>query len=150
MISKHFWLWRPSLDQNIAAIVYEHQILSHHEGNGGSDSRDRGEAVVCGQVRGGLAVFIPYPVHDVKLTAESLDGTANLQQLEPQGIVYGQTGRHSVGEVWQKPDRRERKRWKEGRKEGTKKTNRQSYVRMCVRVCNPSVIHWTEADLRRS
>ena len=22
--SKHFWLWRPCLDQNIAAIMYEH------------------------------------------------------------------------------------------------------------------------------
>lgn len=47
----------------------------------------------------GLTVTSPYPVHDVQLTAESLDGTANLQELEPQSIIYGQTGRHSVGEV---------------------------------------------------
>lgn len=47
----------------------------------------------------GLVVTFPYPVHDVQLTAKSLDGTADLQQLEPQSVVYGQTGRHSVGEV---------------------------------------------------
>lgn len=57
--------------------------------------------------RAGLVVSSPYPVHDVQLTAKSLDGTADLQQLEPQSVVNGQTGRHSVGEVWQKPDRRE-------------------------------------------
>ena len=40
-----------------------------------------------------------YPVHDVQLTAQSLDGAADLQQLQPQSVVDGQTRRHSVGEV---------------------------------------------------
>lgn len=44
-------------------------------------------------------VSFPHPVHDVQLTAESLDGAANLQQLQSQRVVYGQAGRHPVGEV---------------------------------------------------
>lgn len=70
----------------------------------------------------------PYPVHDVQLTAEPLDGAANLQQLQSQSIVYGQAGRHSVGEVWQEPYRgvRGREEWEPREKGG-----------------------WAEADLRR-
>lgn len=54
-----------------------------------------------GEMKAATSVIMtfPYPVHDVQLTAKSLDGTANLQQLEPQSVVYGQTGRHSVGEI---------------------------------------------------
>lgn len=39
-----------------------------------------------------------------------------------------------------------------GRKERKHKehTNKGTYVCMCVCVCDPSVIHWIEADLRRS
>lgn len=44
-------------------------------------------------------VTLAYPVHDVQLAAESLDGAANLEQLEPQSVIYGQTGSHPVGEV---------------------------------------------------
>lgn len=86
-------------------VKYEHQrgknrhILSHHEGKDGGDCRDRGERLRWLGGAEGLVVAFPYPVHDVQLTAESLDGTADLQQLEPQSVVYGQTGRHPVGEV---------------------------------------------------
>lgn len=33
-------------------------------------------------------VMFAYPVHDVQLTAKSLNGAANLQQLEPQSVIY--------------------------------------------------------------
>lgn len=48
--------------------------------------------------QGGLGSF-PHPVHDVQLTAESLDGTADLQQLQSQSVINGQTSSHPVGEV---------------------------------------------------
>lgn len=74
-------------------------ILSHREGKDGGDCRDRGERLRRLGREKGLVVAFPYPVHDVQLTAESLDGTANLQQLQPQSVIYGQAGRHPVGEV---------------------------------------------------
>lgn len=40
-----------------------------------------------------------HPVHDVQLTAESLDGAADLQQLQSQSVIDGQTSSHPVGEV---------------------------------------------------
>lgn len=58
-----------------------------------------GERLWCLSSMEGSGVTRPHPVHDVQLTAQSLYGTANLQQLEPQSIVYGQTGGHSVREV---------------------------------------------------
>lgn len=74
-----------------------------------------------------MAGVVPHPVHDVQLTAESLDGTANLQQVQPQSVINGQTSSHPVGEVWRRADegwqdeRKEKKgRRKEGRKEGGK------------------------------
>lgn len=42
----------------------------------------------------------PYAVHDVQFAAEPLDSTANLQELDAEGVVDGQACRHSVGEVW--------------------------------------------------
>jgi len=74
-------------------VQQEQPILSHSEGEDGCTARGgRGRSE-------GLVVTLPYPVHDVQLTAKSLDGTADLQQLEPQSVVYGQTGRYSVGKV---------------------------------------------------
>lgn len=61
-----------------------------------------------------LVLVFTHPVHDVQFTAKSLDGAADLQQLEPQSIVYGQAGSHPVGEVWQKPGRRGEEGWNEG------------------------------------
>ena len=66
--------------------------------------KERTGLFVRGRVSGGLGMLSvcvspSHPVHYVQLTAQPLDGTADLEQLKPQGIVYGQTGCYSVGEV---------------------------------------------------
>ena len=123
------------------------QHKSNHEGNDSWGCRVKGD-LKFGVLEQGR---FPYPVHDVQFTAESLDGAAYLQQLESQSIVYGQTGRHSVGEVWQKPDGSERRREK-SIKTRNKEPDSSLWVDVCVcvYVCDPSVTNRTEADLRRS
>jgi len=75
----------------------ENWISSQHEGNYVCYCMNRGE--VGQDMTARLAVTFSYPIHDVQLTAKSLDGTADLQQLEPQSVIYGQTSRHPVREV---------------------------------------------------
>lgn len=58
-----------------------------------SAGRDRG------QTHWGVWGLFPHPVHDVQLTAQSLDGTADLQQVQSQSVINGQTSSHPVGEV---------------------------------------------------
>lgn len=41
----------------------------------------------------------PYLVHDVQLTAEPLDGTADFKELDSQHIVDRKTSSHSVRKV---------------------------------------------------
>lgn len=72
---------------------------THYERNYGNNFRDRGDGQLAKLWWAGTVLSFPYPVHNVQLTTKSLDGTADLQKLEPQGVIYGQTGGYSVGEV---------------------------------------------------
>lgn len=98
-----------------------------------------------------VRLVFTHPVHDVQFTAKSLDGAADLQQLEPQSIVYGQAGSHPVGEVWQKPGRRGEKGWNEGVGGGKNTQDKRAHVQsICHQHNGPTALVGSESSFRFS